>query len=413
MLRLAILPLLPSLTVAADWANWRGPNRDGQSTETGLATQWPRAGPRMLWRIDSAGEGYGAPAVAGGRVFLVANVGLADEFVRAFSVEDGKQLWSTRISAVGNPDQAPSYPAARSTPVLDDGLLYVFSSDGVLVCLDPASGKIRWQKNTRKDFVGEPGKWAYAESPLLDGNRVVVTPGGAQATMLALNKKTGAVIWKTAIPGGEASGYASAVIATAGGKKHYVQFLAKGTVGVDAATGKLLWRYDETSKGPANIPTPLAHGEYIYSTARSLTVGALVKLKPSADGVTAEQVYFERGLPSAIGGVVRHGDFLYGTTGEGLVAAEFATGKIRWKNESVGPASLLAANGHLYLHGEDGDVALVEAAPDAYREKGRFTPPGPPAHPRGAREKSWAYPVLADGRLYIRDHAVVWCYDVR
>ncbi len=397
----------------ADWPDWRGPNRDGVSAETGLAKQWPKEGPKLLWRIASAGEGYGAPAAAGGRLYLIANEGLENEYVRAFSVEDGKLLWSTRLSGVGNPDQAPSYPAARATPVLDGGLLYAYSSDGVLACLDPASGKTRWQKNVRKEFGGAPGKWAYSESPLIDGDVVIITPGGAEATMLALNKKTGAVIWKMAIPGGEEAGYASAIRVEGGGRKQYVQFLAKGTVGVDAATGRLLWRYDQTSKGPANIPTPLAHGDYVYSTARSLTAGALVKLSSAGDGVAAEQVYFERGLPSAIGGVVRSGDFLYGTTGEGLVAAEFATGKIRWKNESVGAASVLIADGHLYVHGEDGDVALVEATPDEYREKGRFTPPGAPAHPRGAREKAWAYPVVANGRLYVRDHGVVWCYDVR
>ncbi|MEZ5401669.1 MAG: PQQ-binding-like beta-propeller repeat protein [Bryobacteraceae bacterium] len=408
-----LLLTIAALCLAADWPGWRGALRDGLSAETGLLKEWPKEGPKLLWRVDNAGEGYGAPAVAGGRVYLIANQGLENEYVRALSVEDGKTLWSTRISAVGNPDQAPSYPAARATPVLDDGLLYAFSSDGVLMCLDPASGKVRWRKNTRKDYGGEPGKWAYAESPLIDGAKVVVTPGGAQATMIAFDKKTGAEKWQMAIPGGEAAGYASAVVSEGGGRRQYVQFLAKGTIGVDAGTGKLLWRYDGTSKGPANIPTPLAHGDTIYSTARSLTAGALVRLKASGDGVSAEQVYFERGLPSAIGGAVRVGETLYGTTGEGLVAAEWATGKILWTNESVGTGSVLAAEGRLYVHGEDGGVALVEATPARYREKGRFTPPGSPAHPRGAREKSWAYPVLANGRLYLRDHGVVWCYDVR
>ena len=403
-----------SWITAADWPQWLGPSRDSISKETGLLEKWPKEGPRLLWQVDGVGDGYGAPAVAGGRVYLVSNQGLEDETLRAMSVEDGKTIWTLRMGKVGNPDQAPAYPAARSTPTVDGALVYAFSSDGDLVCAEAATGKVRWKKSTRQEFGGEPGKWAYSESPLLDGDAVVVTPGGNQATMLALSKETGKLIWKSAIPGGEAAGYSSAIIVNGGGRKQYVQFLSKGVVGVDAKTGAMLWRYDQTSKGPANIPTPVGHEGYVYSTARSMTAGGLVRLSAKPDGgVAAEQVYFERGLPSAIGGSVRVGEYLYGTTSEGLVAAEFLTGKIRWTNASVGTGAVLFAEGHLYVFGEDGEAALVEATPEGYREKGRFTPPGKPAHPRGAREKSWAYPVLANGRLYLRDLGKLWSYDVR
>jgi outer membrane protein assembly factor BamB len=350
----------------------------------------------------------------GGRLYLVSNQGMEDETLRAMSVEDGKTIWTLRLGKVGNPDQAPAYPAARSTPSVDGDLVYAFSSDGDLACVEGATGKVRWKISTRQEYGGEPGKWAYAESPLIDGDALVVSPGGAQATLLAVNKKTGKLIWKSAIPGGEAAGYSSAIIVNGAGRKQYVQFLSKGVVGVDAKTGAMLWRYDETSKGPANIPTPLAHGDHVYSTARSMTAGGLVRLQAKPDGgVAAEQVYFQRGLPSAIGGSVKVGEILYGTTNEGLVAAEFLTGKIRWTDPSVGAGAVLHAQGHLYVFGEDGDAALVEATPEGYREKGRFTPPDRPAHPRGAREKSWAYPVVANGRLYLRDLGVMWCYDVR
>ena len=414
--RLILMFLLCSMSwlAAADWPQWLGPSRDSISKETGLLEQWPSEGPKLLWQVDGLGDGYGAPAVVGGRLYLVSNQGLEDETLRAMSVEDGKTIWTLRMGKVGNPDQAPAYPAARSTPTVDGALVYAFSSDGDLVCAEAATGKVKWKKSARQEFGGEPGKWAYSESPLLDGDTVVVTPGGSQATLLALSKKTGKLIWKSAIPGGESAGYSSAIIVNGGGRKQYVQFLSKGVVGVDAKTGAMLWRYDQTSKGPANIPTPVGGDGYVYSTARSMTAGGLVKLSAKPDGgVTAEQVYFERGLPSAIGGSVRVGEYLYGTTGEGLVAAEFLTGKIRWTNASVGAGAVLFAQGHLYVYGEDGPAALVEATPEAYREKGRFTPPGKPAHPRGAREKSWAYPVLANGRLYLRDLGKLWCYDVR
>lgn len=221
----------------------------------------------------------------------------------------------------------PAYPASRSTPTIEGELLYALSSDGDLACLDTATGKIRWQKSLRKDFGGQPGEWAYAESPLVDGDAVVVTPGGEQATLVALDKKTGAVIWKSAVPGGDPAGYASAIVVQGGGRKQYVQFLSKGVVGVDAKTGKFLWRYAEASKGPA----------------QSVLVG----------------------------------DNLYGTSVDGLVAAEFLSGKLKWEDKTLGQGSVACADGRLYVHGENGEVALVEATPEAYPEKGEFHAAGP------------------------------------
>jgi outer membrane protein assembly factor BamB len=182
---------------------------------------------------------------------------------------------------------------------------------------------------------------------------------------------------------------------------------------LDAKTGQFLWRYDQTGKGPANIPTPVAHDGYVYTGGGRSEFGALVQLKASKEGVVAEPVYYERGLPVAIGGAVEVGGFLYGTARKGLVCAEFTTGKVKWTDKCVGTGSLCCVDGRLYVHGENGEVALVEAAPEAYHELGHFTPPGQPKHPRGAMEKAWAYPVVANGRLYIRDLGTLWCYDVR
>lgn len=396
---------------AADWPQWRGPQRDGISRETGLMQAWPKGGPRLLWQVKDIGEGYSTPAVVGSRLYLLSNRGMDNEFVQALSVQDGKSLWTTRIGNVGNPDQKPSYPMARSTPTVDGKLLYALSSDGDLACLETATGKVRWLKSLRKEFGGQPGQWAYSESPLIDGDVLVVTPGGAQATIVALNKKNGSVIWKSAVPGGDPAGYASAIIVQAAGRRQYVQFLDKGVVGVDAKTGKFLWRYAEPGKGPANMPTPVSRDAYIYAAA-GRTGGGLVSLKASADGVVAEQIYFTRGLPYSVGGAVLLGDYLYGTTNDGLVAVEFASGKVKWQDAGIGSGSIAYADGHLYIHGENGEMALVEATPEGYREKGRFTPPDQPKH-RNAMEKAWAYPVVANGRLYIRDLGTLWCYDIK
>jgi outer membrane protein assembly factor BamB len=301
---------------------------------------------------------------------------------------------------------------ARSTPTVDGESFYALGSDGELMCLETATGMGRWHKNLRTDFGGKPGQWAYAESPLIDGDALVCTPGGSEATLLALDKKTGEVIWKCAVPGGEEAAYSSIVIVEAGGVKQYVQFLQKGVVGVDAKTGRFLWRYDQTGKGPANIPTPVAHDDLIYTSAARIG-GGLIRLKADGDGVAAEQVYFERGLPNCVGGSVLVGEYLYGTTNEGLICAEFATGKVKWKDKCIGIGAVCYADGCLYIHGENGDAALVEATPEAYREKGRFTPPDQPKHLHGPMEKAWPYPVVANGRFYIRDQGTLWCYDIK
>jgi outer membrane protein assembly factor BamB len=335
-----------------------------------------------------------------------------NEFVQALSVSDGKQIWTTRLGGVGNPNQQPPYPMARSTPTVDGDFLYAFSSDGDLVRLNAASGKVVWTKNVRKEFGGQPGTWAYSESPLIDGEVIVVTPGGPEATLVALKKSTGALIWKSAVPGGDRAGYSSAIVVNAAGRKQYVQFLDKGLVGVDAKTGAFLWRYTQTSGGPANIATPVSRGNYVYSTNARRFGGGLVQLNGTADGVAVEQVYFERDAPNTLGGQVLLGDYLYGTNQDGPVAAEFATGKIRWRERSFGPGAVAYADGRLYFHAENGEVALVEATPDEYREKGRFTPARQPGR-RDSRERAWSYPVIANGRLYIRDLGSLWCYDVR
>lgn len=398
-------------TGANDWPQWRGPMRDGVSKESGLLKEWPKEGPKLLWQIKDAGSGYSTPAVVGERIYVLGNEGIENEFVQALAIQDGKRVWSASLGKVG-PNEGPQYPAARSTPTVDGELLYALGSDGDLACLETATGKVRWTRNLRSAFAGKPGNWAYAESPLIDGETLVCTPGGSDATLVALNKKTGDVLWKSAVPGGDQAAYASAIVVEAGGTRQYVQFLQKGLVGVEARTGKLLWRYDRTAQGsPANIPTPVAHDAHVYSGA-GRSGGGLVKLKGGPETFGAEQVYFTPKLPTAIGGAVKVGDHLYGTTGQALVCAEFTTGNVKWEERSLAPASICYADGRLYLHGENGDVALVEATPVGYRETGRFSPSDKPDH-GPTRSKAWAYPVVANGRLFIRDLGMLWCYDIR
>jgi outer membrane protein assembly factor BamB len=397
---------------ATDWPQWRGPERNGVSAEKGLLQQWPEGGPKLLWQARDIGTGYSTPAVVGERLYLLGNEGLENEFVQALAAADGKRVWQRRLGNVGNPKQQPNFPAARSTPTVEGELLYALGSDGDLACVESGTGKVRWQKSLRADFGGQPGAWAYSESPLVDGETLVCTPGGADATLVALNKQTGVVLWKCAVPGGDNAAYTSALAVEAAGVKQYVQMLEGGLVGVDAKTGKFLWRYKKTvSPFKANIPTPVARGDSVYSAGAGVG-GALIKLTASADGIAAEQVYYSPKLPSAIGGAVLLGDYLYGTGNEQFLCLEFASGSIKWNERALGAAALCFADGRLYLHAEKGEVALVEPSPEGYREKGRFSPPDQPKH-SNQMEKAWAYPVVANGRLYLRDHQMLWCYDVK
>jgi outer membrane protein assembly factor BamB len=401
-----------AVTTAANWPQWRGPYRDGISNETGLLHEWPAEGPKLLWQKDGLGDGYSTPSIVGDRIFLINNKGLEDEFVQCLSVKDGSQIWQTHIGKVGKPDQRPPYPGARSTPTVDGQMLFALGSDGDLACMDIAKGKIIWTKNLITDFAGSPGTWAYAESPLIDKNLVVVTPGGKDATLIALDKKNGEVVKKFPVPEGDNAGYSSIIVVNAAGAKQYVQFLAKGVVGVDANSGKFLWRYDHTSgKSPANIGTPVFGDGSIY-TGTHYTGGGLVKLSPDNGGVKAEEVYFDKKLPTAIGGAVLIGDYLYGTNRELFMCINFKTGEQKWKKErTMAPSSICFADGRLYAHGEtNGDVALIEASPEDFKEHGHFTPPGVPEKRTG---KAWAYPVVANGRLYIHDWGTLWCYDVK
>jgi outer membrane protein assembly factor BamB len=406
---LVVALILGTTAAAADWPQWRGPARTAVSTETGLLAAWPAEGPPLAWRIDDLGAGFATPTVAGDRLFVLVNRGVQDELLQARSIVDGRLQWEVRLGGVGNPDQQPSYPGARSTPTVTADMVYALGSDGDLVAVERRSGKERWRTQLRRDFAGKPGTWAYAESPLVDGDTVVVSPGGETA-LVALDAKTGKERWRTRVPGAEDAAYSSVLAHQTATGKQYVQFLQKGLVGVDARTGALLWRYDAPAVGSAaNMATAVARADVVFATTNQ-GGGGFVRLAGASGAVTATPIYFDKKIGIGAGGVVLVGDHLYGATPQGLLAIAWPTGAIVWQNRAIGAASVAAAEGRLYLHGENGDVALVDANPSEYRELGRFTPAGAPD--RG-KAKAWPHPVIANGRLYIRDLNVLWAYDIK
>jgi outer membrane protein assembly factor BamB len=397
---------------AADWPQWRGPDRDGISKETGLLRAWPKDGPKLLWQVSDAGEGYSTPAVKDNRLYVLGSKGMEDEFMQARDVKDGHVIWTVRLGKVG-PNQMANYPGCRSTPTVDGAFIYALGSDGDLVCVKAADGGEVWRKSLRIDFGGEPGFWAYAESPLIDGDILACTPGGKDAAMVALDKKNGAVIWKTSLSEQDyaKAAYSSIIVVQIDGLKQYVQFLSNALIGVDAKTGKALWRYEKTaSNSMANIPTPVASGSLIYSSTGQGT-GGVVNLKVEKGNALVNEVYTSKALPNSIGGTVLFNQFLYGTNGKTLKCIEFATGEQKWQQDIGSAGSVCYADGRLYVHLESGDMILAAATPDAYKELGRFTPPDLPG--RTGMIKAWAYPVVANGRLYVRDLGMLWCYEVK
>jgi len=403
-----ILSLLFICTLEAhgdDWPQWRGPDRDGKSSETGLLDKWPAEGPRLLWQANDLGNGYSTPSVADGLVYVICNKDDSNEEVIALSLVDGTRVWSTRIGSVGA-NRGPQYPGTRSTPTVDGELVYALGSDGDLVCLDSKTGDLEWSKDLPEDFGGKAGMWAYTESPLVDGDALIVSPGG-DATVVALDKSNGSLIWESLLPERDDASYSSPVVATINDTKQYVFFLSKGAVGLNAETGEPIWRYGNTSDRAANVQTPVVEGDFVY-TAASRVGGGLVRLP--GQGEKPEEVYFKQTVPKGMGGSVLVGDKLFGASGQTMVCVDFRSGELNWQHRSIGAASLCFAEGKLYLHGEDNTVAMVAANGSEYRELGRVTPPNAPD--RG-RSKAWTYPVIVDGKLIIRDVGTIWCYDIR
>ena len=395
-----LLSAAPRAQIGDDWPQWRGPRRDGVSRETGLLTAWPRGGPAQVWSADGLGAGYGAVAVRDGRIFVQGMRG-GQSVVTSLDARDGSPIWTTAVGRSRGNDRGPG---PRGTPTVDDERLYMLTENGDLACLQVDDGRILWQRNVLDDFGGRNINWLLSESPLVDGDRVVVTPGGRRAGMVALDKRSGETVWTSTDLSDEA-GYASPVVADAHGVRTIMTLTSRAAVGVRAADGKLMWRYGRVANGTANIATPVYDDGRVFFTSSYGTGGALLELRPEGDELRAEELYFTRNMQNHHGGVVLVDGYLYGFHNSILTCLEFATGRVVWRDRSVGKGSLTVADGRLYVLGENHGVALVEATPEGYRETGRFA-----IADRGL--PSWAHPVVSGGRLYIRNQDVLSSYDV-
>jgi outer membrane protein assembly factor BamB len=405
-----------------DWPQWRGPQRNGICTETGLLKEWPKGGPKLLWdtkKVNSdktVGIGMSSLAITQGKIFTLgdfwAEKNKGDGYAFCLDAESGKEIWKTKLG--------PAYfnnagPGPRCTPTIDGDYAYVLTPHGLLACLKVKDGAVLWQKNIAKEFGGRMmSGWGYSESPTIDGDKVICTPGGKAAAVVALNKLTGDVYWKCAIPEASGAGYASIVKADVAGVKQYITLLGKelGLIGVDAETGKFLWSYNKATAGTAHIPTAVVKGDIVFTSCGYGAGAAVLKLESNGNGgikAVEQHLLSGKSLQNHHGGVVMIGDHVYGGHGHGQghpFCFNWKTGKVAWQEKrGGGSATVLYADGHLYFRYQGGEMALIEASPTAFKLKGAFNVP--------LSNPGWQHPVIYHGRLYVRGNDQILCYDIK
>jgi outer membrane protein assembly factor BamB len=400
---------------AGDWPQWRGPRRDGVSTETNLLTSWPPGGPSLAWTGKGLGAGFSSVAVSGGRIYTMGDQ-RDGQFVIALDEATGRQLWTMRV---GNRHE-DGYGGPRATPSIDGDRLYTITTDGDVVCLETAAGRLVWRRSMTREFGGRMmSMWMYAESPLVDGEHVIVTPGAPKAALVALNKMTGVDVWRAAVPnigsrGGDGAGYSSIVISNGGGVKQYIQLMGRGLVSIRASDGWFMWGYNRVANDIANISTPIVSGNLVFASTGYETGAALLELLPDKDGrVTFKERYFHdsRTLQNHHGGFVLLNGVLYGGHGHNNgfpFAMDLATGRLLWervRGAGTGSAAVTAADGHLYFRYQNGTMALIAANPTEYQLQSTFEIPH--------ANLSWSHPVIADGRLYLREQDALYAYAIK
>jgi outer membrane protein assembly factor BamB len=401
-LMLAVCVTMIAATAAAqDWPQWRGPARTGVSAETGLLKQWPSGGPTLSWSVSNLGKGYGSMAIRGDFIYVQGTQG-GNSVVFCVKRATGATVW---VRALGRTLDQDKGGGPRGTPALDGDRVYALSENGDLASLRAADGSVVWARNILAEFGGKNPQWLVSESPLIDGDNLIVTPGGRGAGIVALNKITGKTVWASTELNDPAA-YSSCIVVDVSGVRTIIQLTSEAGVGVRASDGKLLWRYARVANDTANVTTPVFAGNTVFYTSAYNTGAALLRVKAEGGGVKAEEVYFTREMMNHHGGVVLINGYLYGFSNAILTCMEMATGKVMWRNRSVGKGTLTAADGLLFLMGEGNTVGLADASPTAYTEKGRFqiADQGWP---------SWAHPVVAGGKLYLRNQGVLAAYDVR
>lgn len=389
-----------ALAQAADWPQWRGPNRDGKSTETGLLKQWPKEGPTLLWTARDLGGGFSGVTI---KDDIIYTTGISGGNLQVFAFNaDGTPRWKQ----VHGPGWTGSHAGARAVPTIDGDSVYLLSGRGLLRQYDRKTGRPGWSVDVVKTFGGGVPRWGYAESVLVDGTKLICTPGGS-SVMVALNKDTGQVVWRSSGVT-MAAHYASPIVFEMDGLRQYANLCANALVAFHAETGKFLWRYDRPAGRTANCPTPIFADGQVFSASGYNIGGGLVQVTVQGQNATARQVWDTTALINHHGGYVLVDGAIYGHSNRGnWTCLDLKTGAVRWQSTGVGKGSVTYADGMLYTYGErSGDLALVRATPEKYDEVSRFRVPS------GGSGPYWAHPVVCGGRLYVRHDNNLYCFDI-
>jgi len=395
--------LLSPPATGAEWTNFRGPNRDGKSTETGLLKSWPAGGPTFLWTAKGCGTGYASVTIANGLIYTTGSFG-GETAVVALDM-NGQQKWSTSFCGTFK----GTGPGSRGTPTIDGGKLYAEGPQGTVVCLDAATGSKVWSVNLMQEFGGRNIRWALSESLLVDGDDVICCPGGASAAMVALNKNTGETVW-VCKGEGDKPGYASPVLIEYEGLRQILTMMSRSAIGVNADTGDLLWRYEHVTRYEVNATNPVFHNGHIFITSGYGKGCALLKLNVSGKDASITEVWRNRALDNHHGGVILLDGHLYGSAfKKNWICMDFMTGDVRYRDRRVAKGSVVYADGMLYCLSERGGrVSLVKVTPDSCDIVSRFSIPN-----AGSHKDVWAHPVVCGGRLYIRNKGSLYAYDVK
>ena len=389
-----------------DWPGWQGPNRDAVSTETGLLKEWPEGGPRRVWLFSKAGKGYSGPAIVDGRLFIMGTEGSGEatrEVLFALDAAKGTPIWKAPIGDLltNNWGDGP-----RGTPTVDGNRVYAMSGRGDLVCVRAKDGHIEWRRSMTEDFDGRRPNWGYTESVLVDGDLVICCPGGKKAPVVALDKETGEERWRA--KGVDSKVHYASVIKI-NDPPTYVKLTMSEVVGIDPSNGNIRWKVEFPGR-TAVIPTPVYHDGHLFITAGYGVGCKLIRVK----GDSAEEVYFNKVMKNHHGGVLRIGRHIYGYSDQGgWTCLDMLTGKAVWRErKALGKGAVTYADGRLYcLEERSGTVALVAATPHGWKEFGRFKLE-PQSSIRSPRGKIWTHPVIANGKLYLRDQEYIYCYDI-
>ena len=414
LLLLISLSLTSNLFGFDDWPFWRGPDRNDKSSETGLLKQWPEDGPTQLWVNKKSGLGYSGFAISGDQLFTM---GLEDEkeFALCLNALTGEEIWRENLGDgyVNNWGDGP-----RSTPTLAGDQIFVMAAGGDLVCLNKSDGKQVWSVNM-EDLGGKAPKWGYAESPLVDGEKVICTPGGGECTMVALNRKTGDKIWqsppvtKKLEDGSDtepsSAHYSSVMPMNLNNRRQYVQLTVQAVIGVDADTGEQLWQSDWPGR-TAVIPSPIVDQDKVYITS-GYGVGS--KLLQIGDDNSVSELWYTKAMQNHHGGVIKVGEHFYGSSAQAWVCQNQADGENVWADRKIKKGAVVYADGMFYhVEEKSGRVLLIQASPESHSIVSSFKL-SPQTKRRKPKGRIWVHPVVANGKLYLRDQEIIVCYDIK